>query len=131
MGLKFNSTFGDFLWSRLRLFINCKVFEMLNRSVPKYIHVLFITVRKLRKGNVFTSMRQEFCPGGCVSQHALGQTPPCPVHAGIHPPGRHPPWTDTPRTDTPPRQPVQQTVRMLLECILFEMMCDYPCLLHH
>ena len=27
---------------------------------------------------------------GGVSQHALGQTPPCPVHAGIHtPPGRH------------------------------------------
>ena len=50
---------------------------------------------------------------GCVSQHALGQTPPCPVHAGIHPkaetswadtPGRHPhPPSDTPnpQADTP------------------------------
>ena len=47
-------------------------------------------------------MSQEFCPRGAgVSQHALGQTPPCPVHAGIHTP-----WADTPqadpRTDTPP-----------------------------
>ena len=32
-----------------------------------------------------------------------GQTPPCLVHAGIHP---------------PPRQPLQRTVRILLECIL-------------
>ena len=31
-----------------------------------------------------------------------GQTPPCPVHAGIH----------------PPRRPLQRTVRILLECIL-------------
>ena len=51
---------------------------------------------KLRKGNVFTSMRQEFCPQG----------------AGVHPPrqtlltntplGRHPaPWADSPQVDTP------------------------------
>ena len=71
------------------------------------------------------------CSLGCVSQHALGQTPP----------GRHPladtPWADTPRqtpptADTshsrhqppppqqtsPPRRPLQRTVRILLECIL-------------
>ena len=35
------------------------------------------------------------------SMHALGQTSPCPVHAGIHPPradtspGQTPPWADT------------------------------------
>ena len=38
---------------------------------------------KLRKGNVFTSVFQEFCPWGCV-------------HWGRHPPCRHPP------ADTPP-----------------------------
>ena len=50
--------------------------------------------------------------GGCISQHALGQTPlldrhpPCPVHAGIHIPLPSACW-DTPRT-----------VYILLECIL-------------
>ena len=56
---------------------------------------------KLWKGNVFTSVCQEFCPQGGLSQHALGQTPrpvhagihtpPCPVHVGMHPPGQTPP----------------------------------------
>ena len=91
-------------------------------------------------------MCQEFCPqGGCVSQNALGQTPPCPVHDRIHTLhplvdtflGRHPsgqtppvrqthPWADippptSPWADTCPhplRRKLQLTVRILLECIL-------------
>ena len=56
------------------------------------------SVTQLRKGNVFTSVCQEFCRGG-VSQHALGQTPslvrhqPPPPMAnradGTHPTGMH------------------------------------------
>ena len=48
---------------------------------------------KLWKGNVFISVCQEFCPqgGGCVPQHALGQTPPWQVHPQqIHPPAGTP-----------------------------------------
>ena len=66
---------------------------------------------------------------GCVSQHALGKTPPwadppgqTPLRADI-PLARHPPGQTTPQADTPPwadplRQPLQQIVRILLECIL-------------
>ena len=67
---------------------------------------------KLRKGNAFTSMCQEFCPLG----------------GGQSPPGRHPhptPWTHIPpgQTDPPGQTPpsrrlMQRTVRILLECIL-------------
>ena len=42
---------------------------------------------------------------GGVSRHALGQIPPCPVHAGIHP------RQDTPRADTPRQTPPRQTPR--------------------
>ena len=56
------------------------------------------------KSNIFTSVcHSVHREGVCVSQHELGQTPPgthplpsacwdtppCPVHAGIHPPGGH------------------------------------------
>ena len=69
---------------------------------------------KLQKGNVFTSVCQEFCPVVYPSMHwgrhpladAPGQTLPLPG-------SQHPPWADT-----PPRQPLQRTVRILLECIL-------------
>ena len=54
---------------------------------------------KLRKGNVFTSV--------CLPQCMLGYTPL----------GRHP-QADTPPTPTPSRRLLQQTVRILLECIL-------------
>ena len=52
---------------------------------------------KLRQGNVFRSVCQEFCPhwGGCLPQCMLGYT---------HPPTR--------------RRLLQRTVRILLECIL-------------
>ena len=55
----------------------------------------------LRKGNVFTSVCQEFFPGG-RRVHPAGQTPP--------PPGRPSP--------NPGIRLLQQTVRTLLECIL-------------
>ena len=63
---------------------------------------------KLRKGNVFTSVCQEFCPQGrevCIPA-CMGQGELC------IPLGRYPP------ADTPPRQPLQWTVRILLECVL-------------
>ena len=54
---------------------------------------------KLWKGNVFTSVCQEFCPRG----------------EGVHPPAGHP----SPRQTPPPhRRLLQRTVRILLECIL-------------
>ena len=37
------------------------------------------------EGYVFTPVCQSFCSqegAGCISQHALRQTPPCAVHAG-------------------------------------------------
>ena len=51
---------------------------------------------KLQKGNVFTSVCQEFFPQGSVCQTPPGQTPPL---------GQTPPWADTPwhtpQADTP------------------------------
>ena len=63
-----------------------------------------------RRGGVYPSMhwgRQPPLPGrqeGDVSQHALGQTPPLGRLPGQTPP--------------PPRRPLQQMVRILLECFL-------------
>ena len=53
---------------------------------------------KLRKGNLFTSVCQEFCPQGEGEVYI--------------PSGRHPP------ADPPQGRPLQRTVRILLECIL-------------
>ena len=68
---------------------------------------------KLRKGNVFTSVCQEFCPQGEV--YTPQADTPFPL-------GRHPSLADTPFTlgRHPPiiRWPLQRTVRILLECIL-------------
>ena len=80
----------------------------------------------LRKGNVFTSVCQEFCPGEgggvvCLGRHPLGrhhlpgqpllgrhplrhprQTPPCADNPWTEPPPlvRHPPGQYTPRAET-------------------------------
>ena len=54
---------------------------------------------KLRKGNLFTSVCQEFCPRGVSTKHPLGKHPPW---ADI-PPGRNP-WADMPRCRHTPRQ---------------------------
>ena len=84
---------------------------------------------KLRKGIVFAPDCQSFCSEGGVFQHVLGQTPPGqrPPLADTPTPGSHPraniplihtPWVDTPLADTPPpRQPLQRTVHILLDCI--------------
>ena len=65
---------------------------------------------KLRKGNVFTSVCQEFCPQKGEEVYTLrADSPP-------HPPGQ------TPSLDRHPppqgRRLLQRTVRILLECIL-------------
>ena len=88
---------------------------------------------KLRKGNVFTSMCQEFCRlGGVHPSMHLGRHPPRQTPWAdtpwADPPGRHLPWADPTRQTHPgrhPRQthplpqwPLQQTVHILLECIL-------------
>ena len=68
---------------------------------------------KLRKGNVFTSVCQEFCPQvGVSARHPpgrLGRHPP------TLPPGRHAPG-QSPHPKR--RRPLQRMVRILLECIL-------------
>ena len=69
---------------------------------------------KLRKGNVFTSVCQEFCPQGGCTPHLLGRHPPRQTPPGRQPLGRHPP----PGKSPPSRLLLQWTVRILLECIL-------------
>ena len=96
---------------------------------------------KLQKGNVFTSICQEFCPQwGCVSQHALDrgcvsvhvlrvwQTPPRADTPWQTPPGQTPPSRQPPQQTPflgrhpPSRRPLQRTVRILLACILFSIL---------
>ena len=60
---------------------------------------------KLRKGNVFTSVCQEFCPQEGGGVHPQTDLPP-----GRHPPGKTPP--------APSRRLLLRTLRILLECIL-------------
>ena len=107
----------------------CK--QGLNRI--SYVDSCYRPQTTLRKGNVFTSVCQEFCPwGGVVSQHALGGGMYIPVYTGCgcgktprQTPHRQTTlWADTspgihPPGQTPhPRRPLQRTVRILLECVL-------------
>ena len=55
---------------------------------------------KLRKGNVFTSVCQEFCPQGSV--HAPGRHPTGQTLPGRHPPGRRIPGQTHPLSRHPP-----------------------------
>ena len=71
---------------------------------------------QLWQGNIFTGVCQSFCSQGmcvCVSQHALGQTPPGQTPPlGRHPPPlcRHPPGQTPPLGRQPPgRHPPRQT----------------------
>ena len=87
---------------------------------------------KLGQGNIFTSVCQEFCLGGCLPQCMLGYTPPLragadtpqeqtplqdqtppqsrhapkgrPPAKSRHPQTRHPPRPDTPQEQTPAHQ---------------------------
>ena len=62
--------------------------------------IFIFTVRKLRKGNVFTSVCQEFCPqGGGVHRHTLGRHPSADTPLNRHPPGRHTYLGRHPRVD--------------------------------
>ena len=74
--------------------------EPQKRAVSSPLECLLVCYRpqmKLRKGNVFTSVYQEFYPQGACT----------------------PPWAGTPLADPPPnRRLLQRTVRILLECIL-------------
>ena len=70
---------------------------MLLECIPVFIYAVVFTVRNVVI-NIFTSVCHSV-HGGCVSQHALGQTPP----------GQTSPWADT---------PLHQTVCILLECFL-------------
>ena len=65
--------------------------------------LLFLpSLTKLRQGNIFRSVCQEFCPGGLLASvhagihhpHPLGSHPAGQTPLGRHPPGRHP-WADT------------------------------------
>ena len=60
---------------------------------------------KVRKGNVFTSVCQEFCPQGVYPS----------MHWGRHPSWSDTPWSDTPWSDTPPGQtlPSDQTAPLV------------------
>ena len=82
---------------------------------------LYLIKTKLRHGNIFTSVCQQFCPQGggvclsaCWDTHPLdryppGQTPPGRPLLGRHPLGRHLPAS---------RRLLLQAVCILLECFL-------------
>ena len=97
--------------------------------------------QQLRKGNIFTLV--------CDSVHRGGVWADSPP--GRHPLGRHLPWADAPLGRHPsgqtaplgrhplgagqisplPRQPLQLTVRILLECILVPLNFEKISLLKH
>ena len=102
------------------------------RTLP---FIFFYYRPQLRKGNVFTSVCQEFCLGGVYpsmhwGRHPQGQTPTpwADTTRGRHPLGKIPPPNACWDTHLPaqcilgytplPRRPLQRTVRILLECIL-------------
>ena len=68
-----------------------------------WISIYYRPQTKLWKGNVFTSMCQEFCPWGGGVHPRADPSPPDRHHPSRHPVGRHIPWADTPfQADTPP-----------------------------
>ena len=66
---------------------------------------------KVRKGNVFTRVCQEFCPQGVIPSMHWGRHPPVstgdvciPACTGADTPWSDTPWSDTHWSDTPPGQ---------------------------
>ena len=57
-----------------------------------------------------------FTGGVCLCVQGMVYTPQTDTPLGRHAPGQTPPWADTP---PPLRRPLQQMVRILLECIFF------------
>ena len=89
---------------------HCWVFFFLTITILTFSGVLnnytyYRPQTKLRKGNVFTSVCQEFCPQEGGGVHPQTDLPP-----GRHPPGKTPP--------APSRRLLLRTLRILLECIL-------------
>ena len=90
---------GMYTGGRLQRVIRCKRNYSLKVGAPCNRN-FYRPQTKLRKGNVFTPVCQSFCSRGVgvsASVHAgihttlpdrcpSRQTPPCPVHAGIHTP---------------------------------------------
>ena len=92
----------ELIWSNAqRTYVGALVWRLIAVSFKDIVWLPSVT--KLRQGNFFTSVCQEFCPQGGLPQCMLGYTP---------------------REDTPPGQTphstrlLQRTVRILLECIL-------------
>ena len=91
-------------------------------AIDQFLHESFTFYRpqtKMRKGNVFTRICQEFCPQGDACNTPWADTPLA---------GRHPPWQadtplgrHTPSGQTPPSSTwlLQRTTHILLECICF------------
>ena len=90
-------------------------------------HLLHYCLQRSCEGYVFTGVCLSTQGGGICLSACWDTTPPGSRHPpGADPPwertpsqSRHPPGPDTPRSRHPPkRQPLLQTVRILLECIL-------------
>ena len=85
-------------------------------------------------GCCYHPQRVGYTPGqNLLGRHPMGRHP-----LDRHPLGRHTPWADTPHWadtlspskpcpgQTPPRRPLQQTVRILLECIILVRVPTFP-----
>ena len=111
-------------------------------QIPLKLSVITVRKRSCRKVMFLHLFVSYSVHSGCVSQHALGQTPPLeqtspcrhprldrhpprqtPPSGQTSPPGRHLPGQTSPLLSvcwdtTPPGRPLLRTVRILLECIL-------------
>ena len=101
---------------------HCQNKNVMSFFQAKHGHLL-VTVRKVVVARLCFHRRLWFYSRGGeeCGRHPVGQTPPCPVHAGIHPQvhaGIHTSPAQCMLGYTPPRRPLQRTVRILLECIL-------------
>ena len=106
--------------SGTQVVFNVKCGPNCQTKITDFLAIIRISIRKirtkLRQGNIFTPVCQSFRSQGAYSTHpcippgrnpSWSDTPPRPVHAGIHPP-RNACW-DTVN---------KRAVRILLECIL-------------
>ena len=110
------------------ILILSRIHETLSTGLLHFTIDFYRPQTKLLKGNVFTPVTSVCSQGGGVHPRAdtpQGRhNPPPPTDIPPQqtpPPGRHP------TRQTPPRRPLQQTVRILLECILvFLVLCSRP-----
>ena len=63
------------------------------KEITKVVGLFLPSATKLREGYILRSVCQEFCPGGCLPQCMMVNTPPPPQMAtatdGMHPTGMH------------------------------------------